>query len=207
MFARFFGSKKSDPLKNVLSSHEQNSSANLHQNHPHLRGLLDKHNIDLKQIRRRGVKVAAAAAILGAFLSIPFLIGHPRHQDQPTPKPEAAKSAPLPDRSVLVPEEGLQPHGVGPSVAQGSSKAKGSPESRSDVGVPPGDGKDKEEENPESKSQGHKYGRSYLAPPKAHGFHDLGLHKGEGSGKGTGRGHEGPHPEELDVRHQDKGDK
>lgn len=202
MFGKLFGSSnKYDSLKNTLASHEQSSTENLHQNHPHLRGIFDKHNIDLKQIRRKGTKVAAAAAVLGAFLAIPFLLGHPKHQEQPTPEAKTTRAEHTRDKSVLVPGEGPQPFGTGPGATGVSPEARG-PETKPDVGGPPGGGGDEEEK---SKSKGHLYGRSYLAPPKEHGLHDLGLHKGEGKGKG--KVHKGPHPEELEVRHPPEGEK
>ena len=64
--------------------------------------------------------------------------------------------------------------------------------------TPPG-GSDEDQ----SKSQGHIYGRSYMAPPKEHGFHDLGLHKGEDKGKAEAKGYQGDHPEDLGVRHRE----
>jgi len=78
-WSNFFsqGENKYETLKTKLTFHEQNSEENLHNSHPHLKDLFAKHQIDLKKIRKHGVRVAAAAAVLGAFLAIPHLIGHP----------------------------------------------------------------------------------------------------------------------------------
>src|SRR3989344_8515136 len=94
MLSGIFGSpNKFQALKRVLASHEEVSSANLHQNHPHVRGIFERHNVNLRQVRKKSAKVAAAAAVLGAFLAIPFLIGHPKHEQAPEP-PQATSGQP-----------------------------------------------------------------------------------------------------------------
>lgn len=197
MFGGLFGSKekqisKFEELKEQLSFHEQESNQNLHQNHPHLRGLFGKHNIDLKQIRKKSVKVAAAAAVLGAFLAIPFLIGHPKNIENPPPTgANTTHTTTQPGRTSGKPLD--------------SQKSPGSPKVTHPTPPQPVIGAPLPEENKNgSKGRGHQYGRSFLAPPKEHGLHDLGLHKGEDKSKG--KGHEGPHPEELEVRHPEKGE-
>ncbi len=209
MFDNFFGSsKKSDNLKNVISTHEQISSENLHQKHPHLQGILDKHNIDLKNVRKNSVKVGAAAAVLGAFLAVPFLLGYPKHHEQPPAQTKTTADSKQLGHSVLGPYEEPQLEGGSSGAVEGSSKGKGpfSKEGGVGVGSPPAGGEGEDGTKAEPKSQGHKYGRSYLAPPKRHGLHDLGLHKGEDEGEGKGKGHEEPHLDELEVRHPDKGE-
>ena len=206
MFDKFFGStNKSESLRNIFSTHEQNSYTKLHQNHPHLRELLDRHNIDLKNIRKNSVKIGAAAAVLGAFLAIPFLLGHPNQDQQPPQGVENSHTSPPQDASVLNPEGRSQPSGIriSPSAQIDSQGAQGSSGQKDGSGSFPGGVGDG---SLESKSQGHKYGRSYLAPPKEHGLHDLGLHKGEDKGKGAGKGHEGAHPEDLEINHPEKGE-
>ena len=205
MLDKFFGStNKSEYLRNIFSTHEQNSYTQLHQNHPHLRGILDRHNIDLKKIRKNSVKVGAAAAVLGAFLAIPFLLGHP-NQDQQSPQGAVTShSSPPPEGSNLNPDGGVLPSNKGQGGGGPISNGPGT-QGGQDLGSPPGTGGGGYE-GTMSKSQGHKYGRSYLAPPKEHGLHDLGLHKGEDKGKGIGKGHEGPHPEELEIKHHEKGE-
>src|SRR3989344_6476343 len=94
MLSSIFGSvDKFQPLKRVLSPHEEASMASLHQNPPHVRGIFERHNVNLRQVRQKSAKVAAAAAVLGAFLAIPFLIGHPKHEQAPAPS-QATSSQP-----------------------------------------------------------------------------------------------------------------
>jgi hypothetical protein len=208
MFGNFFGSsKKSDDLRNVISTHEQASSGNLHQKHPHLQGILDKHKIDLKNVRRNSVKVGAATAVLGAFLAVPFLLGFPKHHEQPPAQTKTTGDHTQPGHSVLGPYGEPQTGGGGSGTTEGLPKGRGSVSKDGGGGVgAPSSGGGEGGTQAESKSQGHKYGRSYLAPPKRHGLHNLGLHRGEDEGKGKGKGHEGPYPEELEVRHSDKGE-
>jgi len=204
MFDKFFGSpNKSESLRNIFSTTEQNSYTQLHQNHPHLRELLDRHNIDLKNIRKNSVKVGAAAAVLGAFLAIPFLLGHPNQDQQSTQGVETSHSSPPPEGSNLNPDGGVFPANEGQGGGGSTSNSSGV-QGGKDSGFQPITGGDGEGEI--SKSQGHKYGRSYLAPPKEHALHDLGLHKGENKGIGIGKGHEGPHPENLEINHPEKGE-
>lgn len=209
MFGGLFGSSnKTDNLKNVISNHEQLSFNNLHQKHPHLQGILDKHNINLKSVRRNSVKVGAAATVLGAFLAIPFLLGFPKHHERPSAQTKTTGNQRQLQHSVLSPYGEPQSGGGGSSPAEGLRRGTGPFSKESDVyvGPPLTNGEEQGETKVESKSQGHKYGRSYLAPPKEHGLHNLGFHKGEVKGEGKGKGHAGPHPEELEVRHPDKGE-
>ncbi len=203
---KFFGQSESKfaHFENKLSQHEQIAANKLHTTHPNVRNIQAKHDIDLRNVRKHGTKIAAVGAILGMFLAIPHLFGHPATTNQPSPPPDSdpiTKEIPKPDTNppqaevppvttpiqapslpnTQPPESGVgtpdQPHIVTPPI-------------QPPVIQPP------RQEDP-SKSQGHQYGRSHLAPPKEHGFHDLGLHKGEV--KNPQVPNVGPHPTELDV--------
>src|SRR3989344_629327 len=212
MLSSIFGSvDKFQPLKRVLSPHEEASMASLHQNPPHVRGIFERHNVNLRQVRQKSAKVAAAAAVLGAFLAIPFLIGHPKHEQAPKPSQDTSSQ---PSHSPLQVErvEGKSQQ-TGQGLGVGSGSVSGLGQSGSGQNQTPGPnqgGLTNPPTNPPggqpadgSKSQGHQYGRSYLAPPKEHGYHDLGLHKGEDKGNAQAPGYQGNHPEDLGVRHQE----
>jgi len=178
LWQNLFGksSDKFQTLEESLSVHERNSEQRLRATHPHVVGIFDKHKISLRNIRKHTPKIAAAAAVLGAFLAIPYLIGHPT---QTTPREQSVQTGqaakPVPGQ-----ESGSPPPLVGGPEAAGV------------------------QEN-QPKSHGHIYGRSYLAPPKEHGLHDLGLHKGAHIGKGRAQA-PGPHPQDVEVRHPEKGE-
>lgn len=183
-------------LTNRLSTHEQNSTAKLHTTHPHVKGIFAKYNIDLKQVRKHGSKIAAAAAVLGVFLAIPQLFGHPTNTSQ-VPQPTKAGEI-----SKLVPPatQALEAATSQPAASQGPTSpnqpstpptgSSGVPLTQTPPVQPP-------KQDDQSKSQGHTYGRSYMAPPKEHGYHDLGLHKG--ATKNPQVPDVGSHPSELDV--------
>jgi len=186
-WSNFFGQteNKYELLKDRLSFHEATSQANLHESHPHLQGLFDKHQIDLKKIRKHGVRVAAAAAVLGAFLAIPYLIGHPIVT--PPKQPSVTGGA----AGQLVPNQPPTFHGSAQENVGQQAPGTGGVSPPSTPEQPPGD-------QPKTPGhQGHTHGRSYLAPPKEHGFHDLGLHKGAAKNPQVPK--VGPHPSDLDV--------
>ena len=186
-------------FENKLSQHEQVASNKLHTIHPNVREIQAKNNIDLRNVRKHGTKIAAVGAILGMFLAIPHLFGHPTNTNQPTPPPEGGqitKEVPKPDNNppqMEVPQIAPavqatnQPSAQPPEVGVG---APNQPPATVPPAQPPG------QEDP-SKSQGHQYGRSDMAPPKEHGFHDLGMHKGEQKNPQVPT--VGPHPTELDI--------
>lgn len=177
---------KFQTLEDRLSFHERGSEQNLHATHPHVKGIFDKYKIDLKSIRKHTPKIAAAAAVLGAFLAIPYLIGHPT-QTTPGAQPSQASQAAEPSAP---PESGTSSV-VSPPPNQSSTDNSVTPSV-------PGPSTSPQSVNPDdSKSRGHIFGRSHLAPPKEHGLHDLGLHRGES--KNPKVPEVGPHPSELDV--------
>src|SRR3990167_3177668 len=75
-FFNFRNQNKFQAIAQILSHNERSSKEALHEKHPHTRDIFDRHNIDLKQIRRKGVKAATAATVLGAFLAFPHLLGN-----------------------------------------------------------------------------------------------------------------------------------
>ncbi|MEX0616186.1 MAG: hypothetical protein WD231_00060 [Candidatus Woykebacteria bacterium] len=202
MLSKIFGSPtKFESLRNILSNHEQTSTQNLHETHPNVKNILERHNIDLAAIRRRGVRVATAAAVLGAFLSIPFLIGHPKYEQLPNQAQEQSHTAKIPDRQDLGVASSSQIPGR--QAAHASTSTTHHKQQNENVDPSPhlsGSGSD----NEVSKFHGHMYGRSYMAPPKEHGYHDLGLHRGEDRSQGKAES-PGPHPEELGVNHSEGG--
>ncbi len=206
---KLFGQSESKfaHFENKLSQHEQIAANKLHTTHPNVREIQAKHNIDLRNVRKHGTKIAAAGAVLGMFLAIPHLFGLPTNTHQPTPPPQGgqiAKSIPKPQPAP--PQIGPLPST--PTTKPTEAPNTPSPQPGSNVGTPaqpptvqppaqpPG------QEDP-AKSQGHQYGRSYLAPPKEHGYHDLGLHRGEV--KNPQVPNVGPHPTELDVNKNQEG--
>ena len=186
---------KFQTLENRLSVHERDSEQKLQATHPHVAGIFDKHGISLRDIRKHTPKIAAAAAVLGAFLAIPYLIGHPTQitpREQPAQTGQVAKPAPGQESGSPAPLVG-GPEAAGVQVNQPNDVPV------SQTPTPPS------AQDDQSKSHGHIYGRSYLAPPKEHGLHDLGLHKGEDIGKGRAQA-PGPHPQDIEVRHPVKGE-
>ena len=186
---------KFQTLEGRLTFHEQNSEQNLHTSHPHLKGIFDKQNINLRNIRKHTPKIAAAAAVLGAFLAIPYLIGHPT---QTTPREQPAQTGQVAKPALGQESESPAPLVGGPEAA-GVQVNQPNNVPVSQTPTPPS------AQDDQSKSHGHIYGRSYLAPPKEHGLHDLGLHKGEDIGKGRAQA-PGPHPQDIEVRHPVKGE-
>lgn len=188
-FFNFRNQDKFEDIAKILNQNEQTSRTNLHQKHPHTVHLFNKHDVDLKQIRKKGVKAAAAATVLGAFLAFPHLLGNPSVSE---PRNEL-------DARTLNIERGLEQGTKSPQANNRIQNSAGTSSTSIEPGSNPA------VDNPEHKSQGHIHGRSYLAPPKEHGFHDLGLHKAEDKGKGNAES-PGPHPEDLGINHPDKGD-
>jgi len=175
---------KFQELESRLLFHEKSSEENLHSTHPHVRGIFTKHDINLRQIRKQGVRVATAAAVLGAFLAIPWLLGHPHHTKiEPDSTGEREITRHISDQEAASSAQILEKT----SGQIGTSWATQAPSQ-------PGDQDD------QSKSKGHTYGRSYLAPPKEHGLHDLGLHKGEE--KNPQVPEVGTHPSDLDIHNK-----
>lgn len=197
---KLFGQSESKfaHFENKLAQHEQIAANKLHTTHPNVREIQAKHNINLRNVRKHGTKIAAAGAVLGMFLAIPHLFGLPTNTHQPTPPPQGdqiAKSIPKPQPAP--PQIGPLPST--PTTKPTETPNTPSPQPGSSIGTPaqpPG------QEDP-AKSQGHQYGRSYLAPPKEHGYHDLGLHRGEV--KNPQVPNVGPHPTELDVNKNQEG--
>ena len=192
LWQNLFGksSDKFQTLEDSLSVHERNSEQRLQATHPHVAGIFDKHKISLRNIRKHSPKIAAAAAVLGAFLAIPHLIGQPTQTTPSAPSSQASQ-----DAEPLTPPGNDTPLAVSPPPSQATT---GQPAASNNLGTPstpptPPQGV----KSKDSKSKGHIFGRSYLAPPKEHGFHDLGLHKGEA--KNPKVPEIGPHPSELDV--------
>lgn len=197
---KLFGQSESKfaHFENKLSAHEQIAANKLHTTHPNVRDIQTKNNIDLRNVRKHGTKIAAAGAVLGMFLAIPHLFGLPTNTNQSTPPPQGgqvAKSVPKPETTP--PQVGSPP--PTPDTQQPETPNISPQPPGSSVGTPtqpPG------QEEP-SKSQGHQYGRSYMAPPKEHGFHDLGQHRGEVTNPQVPN--VGPHPTELDVNKNQEG--
>jgi len=179
-------SNKFQVLEDRLSFHEQSSEQKLHATHPHIKGIFNKYKINLKSIRKHTPKIAAAAAVLGAFLAIPYLVGHPT---QTTPNAQTSQAGQAAEPST--PPESSTSSVVSPAPNQPSTENSGTPSVPS-TSTPP-----QSADTEDSKSKGHIFGRSHLAPPKEHGFHDLGLHKGES--KNPKVPEIGPHPSDLDI--------
>lgn len=188
-------------FENKLSQHEQIAANKLHTTHPNVRIIQAKHGIDLRNVRKHGTKIAAAGAILGMFLAIPHLFGQPTNINQPTPPPQGdqiAKSVPKPE---ITPPQGnppppttdIQPTTTPNPTSQQPEIGIGTPTQPPIVPSP----LQSPAQTDASKSQGHQYGRSSLAPPKEHGFHDLGLHTGEE--KNDQVPSVGTHPTETDI--------
>ena len=125
-------------------------------------------------------------------MAIPHLIGHP---SVTTPKPGAGGARevtrPVSDQSGRITPTAASVK-VGTTVEQPSAGV-GAPSQPVSTPSGPVDQPDQSKKG----HQGHIHGRSYLAPPKEHGLHDLGLHKGQL--KNPQVPEIGPHPTELDV--------
>ena len=186
-FFNFRSQNKFQDIARILSHNEQVSKHSLHEKHPHTRDIFDRHNIDLQQIRKKGVKAATAATVLGAFLAFPHLLGNPVTETNNEPDLRTLNI----EKQLEQPNRGL-PHKdqrtitTNPSLH--NSLANNPTSHPTDI------------DNDEKKSQGHIHGRSYMAPPKEHGYHDLGLHRGEDNGNGKAES-PGPHPEDLGINH------
>jgi len=185
------GESKFAHFENKLSQHEQIAANKLHTTHPNVREIQAKHGIDLRNVRKHGVKIAAVGAILGMFLAIPHLFGHPANTNQPTHPPQGGQVAKTVQEPQPTPPQVQVP--PKPETPQTNLSRTQPPGSDSNVGTP----NQPPTQADASKSQGHQFGRSSMAPPKEHGFHDLGLHKGET--KNPQVPNIGPHPTELDV--------
>ena len=189
-FFNFRNQNKFQDIARILSHNERSSNQALHEKHPHTRDIFARHNIDLQQIRRKGVKAATAATVLGAFLAFPHLLGNPPLETKHEPNLKTLSI----EKQIEKPDGGL------------SHKNQQTPTSNTNIhnnlaGHSPSqvNGRDSDDK----KSQGHIHGRSYMAPPKEHGFHDLGLHRGEDNDHGKAKS-PGPHPEDLGINHQEK---
>lgn len=206
---KLFGQNESKfaHFENKLSQHEQIAANKLHTTHPNVREIQAKHNIDLRNVRKHGTKIAAAGAVLGMFLAIPHLFGHPANTNLSTPPPQGgqiAKSVPKPE--IKSPQAESPP--LTPNTRQTTTPNPSPPQPRVGIETPTQPPIVQPPIQPPthtdpSKSQGHQYGRSHLAPPKEHGLHDLGLHKGEI--KNPQVPSIGPHPTELDVNKKQGG--
>ena len=211
---KLFGQSESKfaHFENKLSQHEQVAANKLHTTHPNVREIQARNNIDLRNVRKHGTKIAAAGAILGMFLAIPHLFGYPANTNQSTPPPQSsqiAKSVPKPEIKPPQTESppissNIQPNTTPNPSPPGSGIGIGTPTQPPIVQPPtqPPIVQPPTQTDP-SKSQGHQYGRSHLAPPKEQGLHDLGLHKGEI--KNPQVPSIGPHPTELDVNKKQGG--
>lgn len=188
-FFNFRNQNKFADIARILSHNEHTSKSTLHERHPHTKDIFDRHNIDLRQIRKKGVKAATAATVLGAFLAFPHLLGN------------GALNETRPDSNLRTLSIEKQLEQSSARLNQGSHTIAANPTINNSSGASSvespaiADGREK--------SQGHIHGRSYLAPPKEHGFHDLGLHKGEDKGSGQAES-PGPHPEDLGINHPEK---
>lgn len=183
------------------------SKEKLHKSHPHIKKILEKHNIDPEKIRQAAPKVLVASALLGAFLAYPHLFGKPYTSEEgkietaahvtvakkPVAKESTAKSQ---EANGAKKDEG-QANGSSAGQVSSGTENTGKENNESEEG--------QDEEINEEKSQGHIYGRSAMAPPKDHGLHDLGLHKGEENNPDNPE--KGEHPEELDVVHNESAGK
>lgn len=191
-FFNFSNKNKFEDLAKILSHNEQTSKISLHEKHPHTKSIFTRHNINLRQIRNKGVKATATATVLGAFLAFPHLLGHGALNEK-THNPNVQ---PLNTEKQVNSQNNLANH-LSKLPTNVSSNLIDSNNKEANSTNPAISDKDKH------KSQGHIHGRSYLAPPKEHGFHDLGLHKGEDKGRAKSES-PGPHPEDLEINHPEK---
>lgn len=186
-FFNFRNQNKFQDIAKILSHNEQTSKMSLHEKHPHTRDIFARHNIDLKELRRKGVKAATAATVLGAFLAFPHLLGNAPTETKHEPNLKTLSI----EKQIEKPDGALSHKNQQTSTSNTNMHHNLAANSPSQVNDRAGDDK---------KSQGHIHGRSYLAPPKEHGFHDLGLHRGEDQDNGKAES-PGPHPEDLGINH------
>jgi len=161
------GSNEYVYLREAFASHHHKVEEDLHANHPHAVPTLEQHGVDLKTVRRRAASVVAAAAIAGLLLARPHHVGAPQLDRQ-----QAQEHTQLAANSS---EKGSAANKLSHSKAVSLKKpaSSGSSSTTSETNEKPS------KKNVGKGHKGHIRGRSYLAPPKEHGLHDLGLHKGD----------------------------
>ena len=155
-------------LREAFANHHHTAREELDRHHPHALGTLELHGVDLKTIRKRAATVVAAAAIAGLLLARPHAVGAPVTDKQQEEHTQIA---------------GLSQTGK-PVENVTSSKPSSVTNLQTPVPEPPVVSEDQKPKIDKRQDEthghkGHTRGRSDLAPPKEHGLHDLGLHKGD----------------------------
>lgn len=146
-------------LREAFENHHHSVREDLNRNHPHAEGVLARYGVDLKKLRKRAATVVAAAAVAGLLLARPHGLGDPT-QDQ---KQQVA-------------------HTQTASASETTKESSGKKEIKLVSQNQNSDSTTSDKDDSHGKKKGHRghtRGRSYLAPPKEHGLHDLGLHKGD----------------------------
>lgn len=199
-FFTFRNKNKFDDIASILTSQEASSKAALHQKHPHTKEIFENHNIDLRTVRHKGAKTAATAAVLGAFLALPHLVGAPTQQQLKPDFPTQTLAAEKHTEAVAAPKINHPTHNLVTShVSPTNTESQSNQDYFKPTHKPSGD----ENEDTAHHSQGHIHGRSFLAPPREHELHDLGLHKGEDNDQGKAQS-PGAHPSDLGANHEEK---
>ena len=205
MLLSFFNKagKKVDDLREALSDLHTASRKKLHESHPHIKKILEKHNIDPEKVRQAAPRVLVASALLGAFLAYPHLFGKPYTVEEGKVDTAAhvtvAKKPAAKEPSAKNLNADVEAKGEGGQSGSNSGSSPFVTENNGSIA------EEKKPEVSEEKSQGHIYGRSAMAPPKEHGLHDLGLHKGEDNNPDNPE--KGEHPEELNLVKNENGGK
>lgn len=65
-------SKKFHQLKRVLISHRDKARERFHRRHRHIKRILEKHKLNIEDIRQKGVQIAATGAVAGVALITPI---------------------------------------------------------------------------------------------------------------------------------------
>lgn len=183
-----------ETLNQVLTSHENEAKQNLHDKHPHVKPLLEKHSVDLAKIRHHGAKVATTATILGALLAFPHLI-HAPTQHPTNPNQGTFQTKVLSDSNTK-PINNVSPSSNTHNQAPNQVASTADTTIQNSLTPPAKHNDNDEDDSNEHGHQGHQRGRSELAPPKEHGLHDLGYHEGEERNPDKVSA-PGPHPEET----------
>jgi hypothetical protein len=150
-------------LREAFENHHHTATEDLNKNHPHATGILARYGVDLKKVRKRAATVVAAAAVAGLLLVRPHGVGAPVQDQQQTSHSQVASTM-----------DDTEDRGGAKTHSATNKSASSSIDQNSDSG------KDNDSKKDKGKGhRGHTRGRSNLAPPKRHGLHDLGLHKGD----------------------------
>ncbi len=157
------GSNEYVYLREAFEGHHHQVEEELQNRHPHAVPSLALHGVDLKTVRKRAASVVAATAIAGLLLVRPHAVGAPisdLKQEQEHTQTVSSQE---------------KPSSVQTTSARKSLSAKVVKNIKSDSDFSTDSNKPERNKG----HRGHTRGRSYLAPPKEHGLHDLGLHKGD----------------------------